>query len=46
MRDIGKGIMVAGIWVGVAITSFAIGSDVVAVAFFAAVATMYSVKNW
>ena len=40
VMDIGKGIAIAGIWIGVGISSFGAGPEVVGVAFFAAIGTI------
>lgn len=46
MKDIGKGIAVAGIWIGVGIVSISAGEAIVAVAFFAAIATAFGLLFW
>lgn len=46
MKDIGKGIAVAGIWLGVGIVSIGSSELIVPVAMFAAVATVFGLLYW
>lgn len=46
MDSIGKGIAVAGIWIGVGIASISAGEAIVAVAFFAMLATVFGLMFW
>jgi len=46
MRDIGKGIAVAGIWIGVGIASFTAGEYIVGVAIAAGVCSFFTVFAW
>lgn len=41
MKDLGKGIGVAGIWIGVGISGFGAGQAAVGVAIFAMIATIF-----
>ena len=46
MKDIGKGIAVAGIWIGVGISSAFAGQAIIMVALFAAAATVFGLFLW
>lgn len=48
MDSIGKGIAVAGIWIGVGIVSISIsiGEGIVGVAMFAMIATVFGLMFW
>lgn len=46
MKDIGKGIAVAGIWIGVGIVSMSAGEGIVAIAMFAMLATVLGLMFW
>lgn len=46
MKDIGKGIAIAGIWIGVGIASISAGEAIVLIAMFAMAATALGILFW
>lgn len=46
MNSIGKGIAIAGIWIGVGIVSVSAGEAIVAVVMFAMIATVFGLMFW
>lgn len=46
MNSIGKGIAIAGIWIGVGIAALSAGDAIVAVALFAMIATVFGLLFW
>ena len=46
MDGLGKGIAIAGIWIGVGIVAISAGDAVIAVSLFAMIATVFGLMFW
>lgn len=46
MKNLGKGIAIAGIWIGVGIASISAGEYIIMVSLFAMIATVFGLLFW